>query len=286
MHDMAVKLNPQIMMAQPYGGNQSPKWYSFDEMVSTGLKFAELSPNVSTDMEPKTKLGEQELKQMPLSEEVVGTDQDLLAQEKILDNYIVGQASDEVICLLEENLQSINGLGEEVMATKMKLLEFTQSDLDLVKQVHCLKGHIKATNMPLGPEKSKLPITRQSSRVQDKEVPVQDKAVARKAGNKGIISCSIPSTSSSDCSLDTIARVCGFSLGLDESIRLANISLIQAKEDALLALERTKHKLMSSSDSVRDKVSDESSVDHQSPALEFAEASATFEDNLPIRDQG
>jgi hypothetical protein len=55
-------------------------------------------------MEPKTKLGEQELKQMPLSEEVVGTDQDLLAQEKILDNYIVGQASDEVICLLEENL--------------------------------------------------------------------------------------------------------------------------------------------------------------------------------------
>jgi hypothetical protein len=67
---------------------------------------------------------------------------------------------------------------------------------------------------------------------------------------------------------------------------LANISLIQAKEDALLALERTKHKLMSSSDSVRDKVPDESSVDHQSPALEFAEASATFEDNLPIRDQG
>jgi hypothetical protein len=36
--------------------------------------------------------------------------------------------------------------------------------------------------------------------------------------------------------LDLLARVCGFSLGYDESTRNANISLIQAKEEALLAL--------------------------------------------------
>jgi hypothetical protein len=43
--------------------------------------------------------------------------------------------------------------------------------------------------------------------------------------------------------LDLLARVCGFSLGYDESTRIANISLIQAKEDALLALQNTKQKL-------------------------------------------
>jgi hypothetical protein len=115
---------------------------------------------------------------------------------------------------------------------------------------------------------------------------VLNKATSRKAGNKGTLSCSIPSTSSNKCPLDTIARVCGFSLGLEEETRLANISLIQAKEDAMMTLLKTKQKILSSSDTVKDEAPVESFVDHQNPALELAEANAVNEDNLSIRDQG
>ena len=44
-----------------------------------------------------------------------------------------------------------------------------------------------------------------------------------------------------------MARVCGFSLGQDEVSRIANISLIQAKEDAFITLQKTKQKIESSS---------------------------------------
>jgi len=81
---------------------------------------------------------------------------------------------------------------------------------------------------------------RQSSRAQDKEVPVLEKAIARKAGTKGTTSCSSKPSVNSSSSLDTIARVCGFSLGKEEATRLANISLIQAKEVALIALANAK----------------------------------------------
>lgn len=65
--------------------------------------------------------------------------------------------------------------------------------------------------------------TRQSSRLQDADVYMQEKAIARKAFTKGITSSSIPPPPpNSSCSLDLLARVCGFSLGSDESSRIAN----------------------------------------------------------------
>lgn len=55
--------------------------------------------------------------------------------------------------------------------------------------------------------------TRQSSRLQDADVYIQEKAIAKKANAKGISSSSLPPPSNSSCSLESLARVCGFSLG-------------------------------------------------------------------------
>lgn len=43
-------------------------------------------------------------------------------------------------------------------------------------------------------------------------------------------------------------RVCGISLGVDQTARIANISFIQAKEEAAMALLKAKQKLSLSSD--------------------------------------
>jgi hypothetical protein len=51
-----------------------------------------------------------------------------------------------------------------------------------------------------------------------------------------------------------MARICGFSLGQEETTRLANISLIQAKE-AFLALQKVKHKIdLSSMATIESKI--------------------------------
>lgn len=82
--------------------------------------------------------------------------------------------------------------------------------------------------------------------------------MARKVISKGITSSStLPIF---DTSLDTIARVCGFSLGNEEATRIANISLIQAKEDAMAALLNTKQKILPSSTEDRDQTVDESTT--------------------------
>jgi hypothetical protein len=131
---------------------------------------------------------------------------------------------------------------------------------------------------------------KQSSRVQDSEVFLQEKAIARKATTKGTLQCLIPSPSTS-CSLEDLARVCGFSLGSEEITRLANISMIQAKEEAMTALLNTKQKLTESSathndSDVRGTNSAESSG--VQPALEImAEGNrAMLDDTLSPVDQG
>jgi hypothetical protein len=85
--------------------------------------------------------------------------------------------------------------------------------------------------------------TRQSSRVGDKDRSALEKAMSRKASIKGTISGPSSSISIPSCSLEDISRVCGFSLGEEEATRLAHISLIQAKEAALVALINTQQKL-------------------------------------------
>ena len=71
-----------------------------------------------------------------------------------------------------------------------------------------------------------------------------------------------------------MARICGFSLGQDEVSRIANISLIQAKEDAFIALKKTKQKIESSSvipndTIIRVPLETESSVDFSPQVLEL-----------------
>jgi len=109
---------------------------------------------------------------------------------------------------------------------------------------------------------NKLPVccTRQSLRLQDRDAHVQEKAMARKATPKGTTSSSNPSSYDSTCTLDTIASVCGFSLGNEEATKIANISLIQAKEEDMAALLKTKQKIILSSETIRDQTEDESSL--------------------------
>lgn len=118
--------------------------------------------------------------------------------------------------------------------------------------------------------------------------------MARKAAPKGTTSSSNPSSYDSTCTLDTIASVCGFSLDNEEATKIANISLIQAKEEAMAALLKTKQKIVSSSETIRDQTEDEGSDQMedegsfaQDPsALELAGDRADDSDNLLPVDQG
>ena len=88
--------------------------------------------------------------------------------------------------------------------------------------------------------------TRQSSRIQDKGEMALKKAMDGKAKTKGISTSKPLPPPPLLNPLDTLASVCGFSLGPDETSRIANISLIQAKEEALLAIQKIKDKMESS----------------------------------------
>ena len=138
--------------------------------------------------------------------------------------------------------------------------------------------------------------TRHSTRVKDKDRPVMEKAMSRKTTSKGNDSSS-SSISIPSCSLEEISRVCGFSLGEEEATRLANISLIQAKEAAFAALVNTKQKIVLSSNENRDLCPDdgreecgdlpfdESSVTNPCLPLDDAEIRAVKEINLNL-DKG
>jgi hypothetical protein len=134
--------------------------------------------------------------------------------------------------------------------------------------------------------------TRRSARIQDAEGDMQEKAKARKALTQGISIPPIPpSCPDPPCALDLIAKTCGFSLGNDDSTRIANISLIQAKEDALVAIQNTRQKISliaesSSGDVLRDMpVNVRSVMQHQkdSEALEMRD---NIVPNLLTDDQG
>ena len=134
--------------------------------------------------------------------------------------------------------------------------------------------------------------TRRSARIKDTEVDMQEKATARKALAKGISAPPIPpSCPNPPCALDSLAKTCGFSLGNDDSTRTANISLIQAKEDALAAIQSTKKKLSSIAESSNGDVPrdmpviERSGLQHQN-VLEAGENKDNIVPNLLIADQG
>lgn len=103
------------------------------------------------------------------------------------------------------------------------------------------------------PSVQKTQTTRASSRFQEDGRTMMEKAMARKAGNfttKGIITPVVSSNSSSSNHVDVIASACGIDLGREDEVRIANISLLQAKDEAILALHRAKQKIVLSSDRV------------------------------------
>lgn len=101
----------------------------------------------------------------------------------------------------------------------------------------------------------KTQATRQSSRTMKDDRPILEKAMDKKAADnsskagKGIFSSSSSSNPIPILApqIESITRVCGISLGKEESVKLANISLIQAKADACSAIERVKQKFIESS---------------------------------------
>lgn len=99
---------------------------------------------------------------------------------------------------------------------------------------------------------SKVQPSRHSSRIQDDGTNILSKTTAMKAASfKGTSSSTnkaIPPSASST-KIDDITRVCGISLGSDEAVRIANISFIQAKEEAAMALLKAKKKTLLSSGS-------------------------------------
>jgi hypothetical protein len=194
-------------------------------------------------------------------------------------NSAMNQEVDYKMCVtMEEKEDDLvkSAVNQEVDYQMCVTVDEKENDLVSTKKTN-------ATNIP-----SK---TRQSARIQDANVHTLKKAIARKANAKGITSSSMPPSSNSSCSLDLLARVCGFSLGFDESTRITNISLIQAKEEALLALQNTKQKLSSISESSRedtqgDRPIDESSLTRQNDDLELSGKEAIMGSNLLIIDQG
>lgn len=77
-------------------------------------------------------------------------------------------------------------------------------------------------------------------------------------------------------------RVCGISLGNDEAARIANISLIQAKDEAAMALMKAKQKTLLSSESqnfeVVLEVDNSNDIERQSSEI-FLEVDSTVVDH-------
>lgn len=98
---------------------------------------------------------------------------------------------------------------------------------------------------------SRMQPTRHSSRIQDDGTDIFAKTTTMKATSFKCTSSSIHQNIPSNASLsnlEDITRVCGISLGVDDAVRIAKISFIQAKEEAAMALLNVKKKLLSSSD--------------------------------------
>lgn len=171
-----------------------------------------------------------------------------------------------------ENISESFSIGEDSMTQQ----EFHPEDVVAPEAV--LPKHVMS---------SKACCTRPSSRFQDNDMFIQEKAMTRKAGHKSTIPTPSPSIPSSSSALDNIGRVCGFSLCQDESVRVANISLIQAKENVMNALLNTKQKILASSELENGVLNDtERSQDQQAPVLEIYEDSAILKDNLLAKDHG
>jgi hypothetical protein len=195
---------------------------------------------------------------MEISSEADGTEDSL--------SYKVGKGEDvEVLNKIEDSLKEMGFM--DVVSDKRS----AQEDMQLDKSYNKQEGAVIATrgDIPLGFERNQC-FTRQSSRILDKEIRMMQKAMKVKAGNKGINNCSSLFSTQPLCSLDEISKICGFSLGLEEETRLANMSLIQAKEEAMTSLLLTKEKILLKSTENRVHPDIESSGSQDNPILEIS----------------
>jgi len=94
--------------------------------------------------------------------------------------------------------------------------------------------------------------TRYSSRVKKDGIPMMEKAMNRKAAmaSTGISSHPNPNNTVVN-QVELISKVCGINLGDDIKNRAANISLIQARDEAVEALNKAKNKILLSSDNLQ-----------------------------------
>jgi hypothetical protein len=284
MHELAVSLNPQLVRDQQ---NMSPKLIDKQVRVLCAKPQATPLKYTTNDALEAEVVAHQEASEFGFSggfemeSQLIGIHENLSREniEALEEHAMVSNLTEDsttsfceksgdsvVILILEENLKANGYQGDEDVDKRMKLSEVLYTDKVLFSQ---MAADVPTTAVELLAVDKTSCCTRQSSRVQDKEIPMLQKARARKAGTKGTTSCPKPSSPQPSCSLDVISKVCGFSLGLEEETRLANISLIQAKEEALVAMLLTKQKILSSSSEIRGLPNKESSLVQQNPGLEL-----------------
>jgi hypothetical protein len=306
MQNLALKLNPQGVVPQ------TKRWQKISEMQSgittdilkndflmkaPSLEFAEddqILGHFHDESEDKEG-AEKPTTGINMQEDLIASKQAHKSDDSIVGKTVALCGGNDDEETLDDSNKEVGYEGHDNGGTQKKLPELQQKGRDMINQTNI--------SDQLSYEEQKLPdkasyFTRQSTRIQDRDKPVMEKAISRKDGIKGINSCPTSSDPIPSCSLEDISRVCGFSLGEGEATRLANISMIQAKEAALAALLSTKQKIMVSS--VENRVLnieenlaenrvlsfDESSSKDQNPRLEFSGARAANEDNLSIMDQG
>jgi len=208
-----------------------------------------------------------------------------ISESAVINNSLIfsaGESGDgELFPMLEESLKEIGF--EEVNDERRKPQEVMQIGKDC--NSHEVADVPTRVEVSLGCERNRC-YTRQSSRIQDKEIPMMQKAMARKAGTEGITTCPSSHSTQPSCSLDEISKIYGFFLGLEEETRLSNMSLIQAKEEAMASLLLTKQKILLSLSENRGQPIVESSGSHEIPNLEISGEQTKEDDKLSTLDQG
>ena len=202
----------------------------------------------------------------------------------------------------EDSLSCKVGKGEDVEVLnkiedslkEMGFMDVANDKRSAQEDMHSGKGYniqegaaINARgDIPLGFDRNRC-FTRQSSRTLDKGIPMMQKAMKARAGNKGKNNCSSLCSTQPLCSLDEISKNCGFSLGFEEETRLANMSLVQDKEEAVTSLLLTKEKNLLKSTENRVHPYVESSGSQDNPILENSGGKSKKQvNNLSTLDQG
>jgi len=148
-----------------------------------------------------------------LMEDAIGKDAESLGPG------ILNSPLSKIVTLTEESSSILKNCGEEEVTkepSRDDIAGHSMKQADVYQLTKNVEEEVTDSNRTNAKKvyTSNIPCkTRQSSRLQDADVCMQGKAIARKAFTKGITSSIPPPPANSSCSLDLLARVCGFSLG-------------------------------------------------------------------------